>query len=187
MFDGPRALAAETLTIGRGHAERIAGAVRERLDEAGTDVSGISGIAVVAGPGSFTGLRAGLAFARGLALGLGVPATGVSRMRALAHGRGPVRVVLDARREAVFHQAFAAGGEPVSDLALTPVDVFRGGPEPLAGSGASLVAGDRGVLFDHDAPPPQAIAAVARIAPLPARPIYGRGADAKVQRPPLSA
>lgn len=188
LFDGERSLAARSIEIGRGHAERLSSAVSERLDEAGAVVSDLTQIAVVVGPGSFTGLRAGLAFARGLALGLDVPAVGVSRMQALARPHGPVHVVLDARRGAVFEQVFTDENEPMGDLALTPIDAFETGTPCMVGSGAPLVVerARRGRIADEsDAPTPETIAALARHAPLPPRPIYGRGADAKVQRSPL--
>lgn len=192
LFDGERVLAVETVEIGRGHAERLSAAVRARLAEASARPSDISRVAAVAGPGSFTGLRAGLAFARGLGLGLGVPVVGVNRLRALAcslaRPHGPVHVVLDARRGAVFEQPFTPGNEPMGEMALTPVADFATAASALAGSGAALVAARAAcarVVSESDAPDAAAIAAVARIDPRPARPVYGRGADARVQASPL--
>ncbi|MEM6945076.1 MAG: tRNA (adenosine(37)-N6)-threonylcarbamoyltransferase complex dimerization subunit type 1 TsaB [Pseudomonadota bacterium] len=68
----------------RGHAERLFPMLRAALVEVGVGVEAIERIAVCIGPGSFTGLRVGVAGARGLALGRGVPAVGVTRFQALA-------------------------------------------------------------------------------------------------------
>src|SRR5690606_18495806 len=65
-------------TLGRGHAERLAPMAREVVEGAGETIAALDRIAVVTGPGSFAGIRVGVAFARGLALTLDVPALGVS-------------------------------------------------------------------------------------------------------------
>lgn len=68
----------------RGHAERLAPLVDELVREASVAFATIDRIAVTVGPGSFTGVRVGLSFARGLALALGKPCIGVSTLEALA-------------------------------------------------------------------------------------------------------
>ncbi|MGQ3295635.1 MAG: tRNA (adenosine(37)-N6)-threonylcarbamoyltransferase complex dimerization subunit type 1 TsaB, partial [Shinella sp.] len=77
-------LGAAGADIGRGHAERLMDFVDAALDAAGMTLQDIGRIAVTVGPGSFTGIRVGVAAARGLALALGVPAVGVSTLAALA-------------------------------------------------------------------------------------------------------
>jgi tRNA threonylcarbamoyladenosine biosynthesis protein TsaB len=88
--------------------ERVSRAVRvledadELFRESGVDRSELSGIVVGTGPGSFTGLRMGLAAARGLAFALEVPVAGVSTLAALAAGAPGAIPVVDAGRREVF-------------------------------------------------------------------------------------
>ncbi len=81
-------LAARAEPMSRGHAERIAPLAQALATEAGLDFSALDRIAVTTGPGSFTGVRVGLAFARGLAVALEIPAIGLSTIEALALGEG---------------------------------------------------------------------------------------------------
>jgi tRNA threonylcarbamoyladenosine biosynthesis protein TsaB len=91
------------------------------LRQAGARTGDIQGLAVGTGPGSFTGLRVGLATARGLALALGVPVAGVSTLEALSAGAPGALPVIDARRGEVF--------------------VLQGEPRVLAPEDLELVAG----------------------------------------------
>lgn len=98
-----------------GHATRLLRLCDELLARAGLDYPAVERIAVGLGPGRFTGLRVGVATARGLAQSLCVQAVGVSTLRALAEpalaGGGPDRVlaVIDALRGELFAAGFAAG------------------------------------------------------------------------------
>ena len=95
--------------------ERVSRAVRvledadELLREAGAERSELTGVVVGTGPGSFTGLRMGLAAARGLALALDVPVAGVSTLDALAAGSPGALPVVDGGRREVFT---LVAGEP---------------------------------------------------------------------------
>lgn len=173
-----------------GQAEHLMPLLEDMLREAGLGWHDLSRIAVGTGPGNFTGVRIAVAAARGLALGLGVPAVGVTRLEALAFGLGPVTVVEDARRGEVYVQPFGAfaeggggvqgggaGGTLVAGVArLVPVAGLR--VARAVGSGAALVTGAEVV-----APAMPLAEAVARIAARrvpgarPA-PFYLRGADA---------
>ena len=88
----------DTVGEARTQARLVLAAADELVRGAGLRPGDLDGIVVGAGPGSFTGIRIGLATARGLALGLGLPAAGVSTLRAFAGGRP----VIDARRGEVF-------------------------------------------------------------------------------------
>ncbi|OYU38566.1 MAG: tRNA (adenosine(37)-N6)-threonylcarbamoyltransferase complex dimerization subunit type 1 TsaB [Pseudorhodobacter sp. PARRP1] len=152
----------------KGQAERLMPLITELLAEAGKALADITAIGVGTGPGNFTGVRISVAAARGLALGLGVPAIGVTRLEAMAFGLPrPVTVVEDARRDEVYVQRFDAGGAGVAQIMAAGV-TFTG-----------AVAGRDGL---QSLPIAEAIARIAAARagtaqPRPA-PFYLRGADA---------
>jgi tRNA threonylcarbamoyl adenosine modification protein YeaZ len=91
----------------KGQAERLMPLLEDLLREAGLGWSDLTRLAVGTGPGNFTGVRISVAAARGLALGLGIPAIGITRLEALAYGLPrPITVVEDARRGEVYVQGF---------------------------------------------------------------------------------
>jgi tRNA threonylcarbamoyladenosine biosynthesis protein TsaB len=113
-----------------GHATRLLPLAKDLLLEAGVDWSELRRIAVGVGPGTFTGLRIGIATARGLAQSLGVELVGVSSLRALAltprsaDGAGErahcVLAAIDARRGEVFIAAYEDGRELIAPQAVSP-------------------------------------------------------------------
>ncbi|MCQ8782177.1 tRNA (adenosine(37)-N6)-threonylcarbamoyltransferase complex dimerization subunit type 1 TsaB [Mangrovibrevibacter kandeliae] len=199
LYDATRDVvrAARAPEIGRGHAERLMPLIDEVLAEAGTSYGAIGRIAVTVGPGSFTGLRVGVAAARALGLALGAPSVGVTTLEALAAphaGAAPVLAVQDAKRGEIYAALYDRDGAEVrAPAALTP-DALAAFVDPagerlrIVGSGAAIAferLGPEGVAF-VDAQARVAIADVARIgavreASAPPRPLYLRGADAKPQ------
>ncbi len=108
--DAGHPIARRTDDVGRGHAERIVPTLEALLADAGAERRDLAAVTVGVGPGSYTGLRVGVATARGLALGLGVPLGGASSLApvawaALAPGETGV-VVRDARRGNVYAALF---------------------------------------------------------------------------------
>ena len=105
----------------------VLAAADELLRDAGVRQSDLTALAVGTGPGSFTGLRLGLAAARGLAFALELPVAGVSTLNALAAGAPGVLPVIDAGRREVFT---LAGGEPAciapQELELEPGTICVG-------------------------------------------------------------
>jgi len=111
-----------TLRNHESHSERLLPALEWLLATLGLSLRDCAAVAVSQGPGSFTGLRAGIATAKGLAFSLGVPLFGISTLEALAANAppaaGPVCAVLNARRGEVFRALFRRG--PTGQQRLEP-------------------------------------------------------------------
>lgn len=110
-----------------GHATLLLGLVCDALSRAGMELDDIARVGVGTGPGSFTGLRIGVATARGLAQALAVPLVAVSTLHVLAAGAAadagptrPVLAVVDARRGEAFAAAYAGAGELLAPAAMKP-------------------------------------------------------------------
>ncbi len=197
VLDGERVLAHLSETMARGHQERLAPMAERAMAEAGLSFRQLARIGVTVGPGSFTGLRVGLAFAKGLGSALGVPIVGVGALEAMGGGEaGLTFAVIDARRDQVYLQAFEAGRPLMAPDALTLgeavarlVEIAQDRTVTLMGSGAGLLAAA--------APGARLIAAdgadarlVARLAatrePATPRPLYLRAPDARLAPRPAA-
>jgi tRNA threonylcarbamoyladenosine biosynthesis protein TsaB len=129
----------------RGQSERLVPMIEEVMATARLDYAALDAVAVTLGPGGFTGVRIGLATARGLALACGAPVLGVSSFEAVAAAVDPAErrdrrlaVLLDAKRADLFVQVFGAALEPLGKPACVT-------PGQLAGylpDGALTLAGD---------------------------------------------
>lgn len=106
LTQGRRLLGELFLDVRRPHGEWLLDAVDRLLGAAGMTVADLDGFGVAIGPGSFTGLRVGLATVKGLALATGKPVAGVSTLQTLAmqtpHAALPVCALLDARKKEVY-------------------------------------------------------------------------------------
>ena len=114
LVDAGRIIASRSEVIGRGHAERLAPMVDELFTEAKLTPADIGQIAVCTGPGSFTGLRVALAFAKGLSLPRRLPVIGISSLELHAARHDPEsrkRVIAysDVRRGELCYQMFECG------------------------------------------------------------------------------
>lgn len=146
--DGRDVLLEQPLT--RGHDARLAPLAAQALEEAGLKPRALARVVVAVGPGSFTGARVGVAFARGLALALKIPAVGVTTLDALAAtagGEGLQVAAHDAGRGDVVWRAYGLGDptEPLcapTEEAVRAIDAWRASaPIRLLGSGAPALAG----------------------------------------------
>ena len=167
--------------VGRGHAERLLPMVADLIGARRPDA-----ILVDCGPGSFTGVRVGLAAAQGLAIGWGVPVAGFSSLAliAAASGERDLAVALTGGHGEIFVQSFA--GDPIAplgELASLAPDAAAAivAAELVLGSGAEALVAARGRGRWADALPraADAWALPPALRALPARPIYGRAPDAK--------
>src|SRR5215218_9687713 len=103
VMDGETVLAHASEVMARGHQERLATMAQQVMAQAGLAFSRLERIGATVGPGSFTGLRVGVAFAKGLGSALGVPVVGVGVLEALAaEAEGPIAAAIDARRDQVY-------------------------------------------------------------------------------------
>nr|WP_256515517.1 tRNA (adenosine(37)-N6)-threonylcarbamoyltransferase complex dimerization subunit type 1 TsaB [Alsobacter ponti] len=194
-------LAQESLPMTRGHAEalvplldRVVGATEGGFERLGR-------VAVTVGPGSFTGLRVGIASARAVSLARDIPAVGVTTLAAFAApaiargGSSIVAVAIDARHGSIYFQAFTAEGRTIASPRIVGLrDAARqlgSGPVRVIGGGAELLAAEaRALGLDaqvEDATPAPDIVWVARLGvsaspeqALP-KPFYLRPPDAKPQ------
>ena len=190
-----------------GHATRLLPMVADVLARAGGRWEAVERIAVGTGPGTFTGLRIGVATARALARAREIPLVGVSSLEALAAaavgeaGGRVVVAVIDARRGEAFAAAWR-GGEPVLDAAaLGPGELAEQVGKLAAASGAApLAVGDGALRFTQqlelagaEIPPADSrlhrISAINHcrlaadrpaISPAEVKPAYLRAPDAKI-------
>lgn len=174
----------------RGHQERLATLAQQVTAEAGVAFNELERIGATVGPGSFTGLRVGVAFAKGLGSALGVPAVGVGTLEALAaEADGLVVAAIDARRDQVYLQVFDDGAPlmapdalPIGTAVARVVEIAHGRALTLVGSGGPLLA-DAAVGAEVRTPEgcdPRHVARLAAArAPAPIRPLYLRAPDAK--------
>jgi tRNA threonylcarbamoyl adenosine modification protein YeaZ len=185
----------------RGHAEALMPLVARVLDRAQLDFSNLDRIAVTTGPGSFTGLRVGIAAARGIALAAGKPAIGLSTLAAFAapfiaaDDTLPVVVAIDARHDNVYLQVFGPGGRTLVAPRVAPLRealrVSATGAPRITGTAAKILAGmwpagERAptAVEQRGAPDINWVArlgAAATDTGTPPKPLYLRAADAHPQ------
>lgn len=186
LFDGVNLVAHEHAIVGRGHAERLLSVIAGLPDGGRADR-----IAVDVGPGSFTGVRIGLAAARALAFAWNAALCGYSALAMIATAARTERpdepviaVAITGGHGELFWQRFAGEAlTPLGDPASTPIAELARmvTDERIFGTGAEALVTARGfgeaVLRHPDAA--DFIRLPAGFPRLPPRPIYGRGADAR--------
>lgn len=180
LIDGGELIDERHEIVGRGHAEHLLPMIGKVLGQRRPEA-----ILVDCGPGSFTGVRVGLAAAHGLAIGWQAPIRGYSSTALLAAGAGGgVAAALRGGHGELFVQSY--GHDPIA-----PEDELQSLPPDMAaktitapvvvGSGAEELVATRGYGEARDALPRAADARLlpAALRELPPRPIYGRAPDAK--------
>ncbi|MDF1736288.1 MAG: tRNA (adenosine(37)-N6)-threonylcarbamoyltransferase complex dimerization subunit type 1 TsaB [Minwuia sp.] len=186
----------------RGQAENLMPMIERGFLATGFSADDLKGLAVTVGPGTFTGLRIGLAAARAMRVALGIPLLGMTALEVLAAGAArrfpdrPVLAALDARRDQVYAQMFRRAVPPFAECWSAPLAVSAKDAAMmavpgtvLAGNGAALVAphveGET-VVLDTVEPDARDLLLLAVARPLPSWPIpapgplYLRAPDAKL-------
>jgi tRNA threonylcarbamoyladenosine biosynthesis protein TsaB len=204
IWRGDRVVARRFAVMERGQAEALMPMVAAVLEEAALAVAALDLIAVTVGPGAFTGVRIGIAAARGLSLASDVPALGISSFVAAAaqvpmeerRGR-PLLVALDSRRAEFFVEMFGADDAPLGPGALLTADEIAArlpaAPLILAGDAAATLAAalNRADLALASRAGPVDAGDVARLAarawrpgvrPPPPEPVYLRAPDTTAPR-----
>lgn len=196
--------------LGRGHAERLVPMVQDVMSEARTDFAALDRIGVTIGPGTFTGVRIGLAAARGFALAAGIPLVGVTSTEAVAEAlyrdaagvSSPetLAVIHDARRGEAYVQVFRKTGnaamlaEAVTDPSVVGLEevpaMLPTGPLAVAGTGVDLIRPgltrqrpDVRLAGGHDYPDAVEVGLIAarrKTAKDGVHPLYLRAPDAKL-------
>ena len=202
LYDSQKAkvIAARSERMTRGHAEAIGPMAAQIRAECGAAFDTLDRVAVTLGPGSFTGIRVGVAFARAIGLSLGIQVVGISTLITFAGQlfltprAGLIASVIDARHGNVYFQFFDSGGralmEPRIDSIGSAVRAAGVGLIRVTGAGAGIFAAEAlrlGIALDEssavaapDTVTLARLAAVVDAALCAARPIYLKAPDALV-------
>lgn len=203
-------VAGRMVSLERGHAEILLPMIEGVLKDGSIGYHDLTGIAVTRGPGAFTGIRIGLAAARGLGLATGLPVAGVTTLEALAltasghTSREQIAVIMDTKRRDFFVQIFerdpsTGGVQAISTPAVVAGDALTGQLTSFEGHSwdQMAVAGDGmaqpaapglpasvEILAEITSPSPLSISMLARTqlakAPAPPAPLYLRPPEARL-------
>ena len=181
--DGGSCIDRRDEVIGRGHAERLAPMLAELLEGRRPET-----ILVGVGPGSFTGIRVGVAAAHGLAIGWGASLAGMSSLALLAasaHADGDVAAAMQGGHGELFVQQFDSALKPVTDLLNAPPASAAASVSAnlVVGSGAAALVEARGHGEAVDGFPSasDAMKLPMELRTLAAVPLYARAPDAKAK------
>ena len=139
----------------RGQAENLMPMIERGFRATGSTAADLTGLAVTVGPGTFTGLRIGLAAARAMRVALNIPLFGMTALEVLAADAArrfpdrPVLAALDARRDQVYAQMFRRAEPPFAECWSAPVAVAAEGAALMAVSGAVLIGNGAALVAAH--------------------------------------
>jgi tRNA threonylcarbamoyl adenosine modification protein YeaZ len=196
---GAEPLSVISRPMARGHADALAPMVEEAMRCIDGGFPSLARIVVATGPGSFTGIRIGLAMARAMGMALAIPVVGVSTLTAFAAPllseprTGIIAATIDARHGSVYFQLFEGSGRPLGpprcDTPRECVRAIGSGPAWFAGDAAAIVSSEAqraGLAYDlHASRAAPDIIALARVglavnpSTSPARPVYVKSPDAR--------
>lgn len=147
--DESRIAASETMPVERGHDEHLLPLIERVLAKTAEGLDGVDRIAVTIGPGSFTGIRIGIAAARAIGMVRNIPVIGVPTLIAFAaphigKNGSAVAALIDARHGQVYAQVFSAIGKCIVEPRILPVGaairLIGSGPVILTGNAAPVAA-----------------------------------------------
>ena len=170
----------------RGQGEALIPMIQDLFASVPATIKDLTGVAVAVGPGSFTGVRIGIATARAIAMALDIPVYGVTNFEAYSYSLlKPVTVILDSKREDYFVQKFDANGIALESPHIATLEQLKKAlPFTAVGSAALQVSSEIGCKTLNKISP--TAVSVGRIAltrldhPMPASPLYLREADVTV-------
>jgi tRNA threonylcarbamoyl adenosine modification protein YeaZ/ribosomal-protein-alanine acetyltransferase len=199
VFDADRSLVlgANHQFMDRGQAEALAPMVQETMALAGVDFTDLGCIAVTTGPGTFTGVRIGLAMARGLGVALNIPITGITSLAAIAANETaktlPIVVAVDARAEEIYFASYDQSWHELTGPVVVPFaeahHFMPTHPVTVLGTAAEMLLQKLG-SHNHrrsdagDLPIAENLVRLAATMPaptLPPEPLYLRAPDVKPQ------
>lgn len=202
LWQDGQTLALRTLPMSHGQAEQLIPMIAAVREDSGLDWRDLDAIAVTIGPGSFTGLRVGLAAAQGLTLATGLPVIGITTLESYARQaadagyRGAILVAVDARRDDLYLQPFHAddtgGLRPLAAPLAAPVEQVPSlltdwgiTTATVTGDATALLGGIAALTASHPqaAVDPACLAGLAAgrsAAEAPAIPLYIRPPDAAI-------
>ena len=200
VYDAGRGLvlASRHEFMDRGQAEALAPMVQETMASAGVAFKDLARIAVTTGPGTFTGVRIGLAMARGLGVALSIPITGINSLAAIAcnetAGDLPIVVAVDARASEIYFASYdASGHELIAPVIVALTDAHKllpTHPVKMLGTAADLLLDKKHVRGNAGDLPIAAnfvkLAESIPIATVPPEPLYLRPPDVKAQAAKIS-
>lgn len=166
----------------RGQGEALIPMIQRLIQQADLYMADLDQVAVTVGPGSFTGVRVGLAAARGIGLALKIPVRGITTLAASAYGTtGRILAVLDTKRGDFYTQLFQDGTPLEGPAIRTAKQIQALFPVALVGTGVAPLSD---VISCTTANPAEALAVPAGLLSLdgglPAEPIYLRDADVSI-------
>ena len=192
VLDGDTVLAHQFVEMTRGHAEALAPMVDETMRKSGVAFDALDRLAVTTGPGTFTGQSVGLAFMRGLRVGLKKPLIGVTTLEAMAAAteKNRAAAIHDAKRDEAYLSLWQNGATILEPVVMPFVDAVARirafGACALCGTGASMAGEALGAGFavtDIRQPDALWVARLALTRPVPdaaPAPLYLRAPDAKL-------
>lgn len=185
---GGEILAESCEEMARGHAEALFPMLEAILKSGGKSWRDLGAIGVGVGPGSFTGIRIGVSAARGLAMSLRIPAMGISRLDALAHGlETPVLTSVDARQNRICWQLVGAKGSKPEICDLDALPQLESAPKCCVGFKSQNIAARYGTVSQSERHLPGTsvalLAAQGKTGSSPPKPLYMRNPFAQTQNP----